>query len=448
MHPPPAHSLCRRAALAPLVLLVLVAMADSWRRALSQLNSYSTSETRIESAPLQVQAVFDNTSKVSITTSGVIGLSSPWAGMPVDVSRQGGLSPNFYDPSGNIQANLEATNGPCLNAGAFSAACAEPMPILRYEAGVPSLADYYAIINPSSSFNLSISTVNPDQPSSLSVIRSPEGTVLIPNTQPGASRYQVTVPGGTGMVITKDEQGGLLLDASKATAGASAQLSMVSVATSPDQTTITQSTAQVNLDPPTAMVEANRVNLIRAAGANVTAIGRGCSLDTQGNPSGSGCTVGILATIERFQVWDPAKSQPVQLIRPRLLNADYVKADPTLLHSTTSLASLRSDTNQQFATNCATSSGECRYVVEINQDSQGHTHSTVIPINELPVADPSLTTVMLPSYSTQSFNAGGVAGEGLGAVLRSADGSGNGILNSGIGSTTRLETTTTVIMRQ
>jgi hypothetical protein len=366
----------------------------------------------------------------------------------VDVSSHGGPSHNFYNPAGAPSASLANTTGACLNAASFSADCAESMPILRYEAGAATLADFYAIANPSSSFNLSISTVNPDQPSSLTVIRPADGTVLIPNTQAGASRYQVTVPGGTGMVITKDDQGGLTLDASRATAGASGQLSMISVTSAPDHTAISQSTAEVRLDAPTAMAEANRVNFVRAAGTNVNVIGRGCGFDSAGKPSGSSCTVGIVATTERFQVWDPVKAQPVQLVRPRLVDADYVKTDSNLRIANTSALSLRADTNQTFATTCHPTTGICQYVVETYEDKAGQTHSTVVPINDIPVANTALTTILLPSYSTQIFSAGGVAGEGLGAVMRTAEGVGNTIHNNGTGTTTTLETTSTVIMNQ
>jgi hypothetical protein len=426
----------------------MLTLADSSRSVNAQISSYSTSETRIENAPLQVQATFDNTSQVSITASGVVGLRSPWAGTAIEMGNHGGNSHNFYDASGAIQANLAETSGSCLNASALSAACAQSMPTLRYDGGVPTLADYYAIANPAGSFNLSISTVNPDQPSSLAVIRAPEGAVLIPNTQAGASRYQVTVPGGTGMVISKDERGGLTLDASKATSGASGQLTMLSVTSSPEQTAISQSTAEVRLDAPTAVAEANRVNFIRAAGTNVNAIGRGCAIDAQGTASGSGCTLDIVATTERFQVWDPVKGQPVQLVRPRLIDAAYVKADPSQRTTSTSLNSLKADTNQIFATSCTAATGNCRYVVESNQDGAGQTHATVVPINTLPLANSGLTTILMPSYSSQFFSAGGMAGEGLGAVLRSASGAGNSMHNNGTGTTTRLETTTTVIVNQ
>ncbi len=434
-------------ALAPLLVLA-VFVVDLGHPAYSQLSSYSTSETRLENAPLQVKATFDNISKISIISSGVVGLKSPWSGIPVDFSRQGGPSPNFYDPSGAIQSNLTTANGPCLNAAVFSAACAETMPTLRYEAGKAILADYYAITDPNTSFNINISTINPDQPSSLDVIRPSRGGVMIPNTQAGASRYEITVPGGTGMVISTDEQGGIFLDASKATAGAKGSVSMVSVTAAADQTAITQSTAEVSLDPPTARVEANRVNLVNAAGANVNAIGRGCTIDSQGSPSGSTCTVGIIATTERFQVWDPVQRQPVQLTRPRLIDADYVKANPKLLHSTVNLTTLQADTNQRFATTCDASNRQCRYVTEENEASNGLRYQAIIPINELPLANSTLTTILLPSYSTQVLSAGGVASDGLGAVMRSADGSGNSMNNVGTGTTTRLETTNTIIMRR
>lgn len=426
----------------------MLVIAESWQPVRAQISSYSTSETRVDNAPLQVQATFDNTSQISITATGVVGLRSPWAGAPIDMATHGGPSHNFYNPSGGVSANLANTTGACRNAASFSSDCAESMPLLRYEAGAATLADYYAIANPASSFNLSISTVNPDQPSSLTVIRPADGTVLIPNTQAGASRYQITVPGGTGMVITKDDQGGLTLDASKATAGASGQLSMVSVTSAADHTAITQSSAEVRLDAPTALAEANRINYIRAAGTNVNVIGRGCGVDAAGKPSGSGCSVGVVATTERFQVWDPVKAQPVQLIRPRLMDGDYVKADPNLQYTTTSLKSLRADTNQTFATTCNPTTGVCQYVVETNEDKTGQSHSTVVPINGIPVADTGLTTILLPSYSTQFFSAGGVAGDGLGAVLRTAEGVGNTIHNNGTGTTTSLETTSTVIMQQ
>lgn len=448
MHPPPTHIQLRRRGLAPLALLALVVIGDCWQAARAQISSYSNSETRIDNAPLQVQATFDNTSKISIITSGIVGLRSPWAGTAADMKTHGGPSHNFYNAAGAISGNLANTNGDCLNATSFSTDCAATMPLLRYEAGTATLADYYAVANSSASFNLSISTVNPDQPSSLTVIRPQEGTVLIPNTQAGASRYQVTVPGGTGMVITKDDQGGLTLDASRATAGSSGQLSMISVTTSPDHTAISQSTADVRLDAPTALAEANRVNFIRAAGTNVNVIGRGCGVDSAGKPSGSGCTVGIVAATERFQVWDPVKAQPVQLIRPRLIDADYLKADPNQRTANASVLSLRADTNQTFATTCHPTTGVCHYVVETNEDKSGLKHSTVVPINEVPLANDALTTILLPSYSTQIFNAGGIAGEGLGAVMRTAEGAGNTIRNNGTGTTTTLQTTSTVIMNQ
>ena len=72
-------------------------------------------------------------------------------------------------------------------------------------------------------------------------------------------------------------------------------------------------------------------------------------------------------------------------------------------------------------------------------DDAGATHKTVVPVNGLPLASVDLSTILLPSYSIQSFSAGGVAADGLGAVMRSADGSGNSISNTGIGTTTRLE---------
>ena len=429
------------------LLVQAVVVAEFIHPAYSQLSSYSTSETRLESAPLQVQATFDNISKISITSSGVVGLKSPWSGSPVDFSRQGGASPNFYDPSGAILFNLTTASGPCLNSAAFSADCAEQMPTLRYEAGKATLADYYAIKDPNTSFNLYISTISPDQPSSLSVIRPSEGGVLIPNTQAGASRYQITVPGGTGMVISTDEQGGILLDASKATAGARGYVTMMSVTAAADQTATSRSFAEISLDSPTAMVASNRVNLVNVAGANVNSIGRGCMIDSQGNPSGSSCTVGILVTTERFQVWDPVQRQPVQLTRPRLIDTDYVKANPNLLHSTVNLTSLQADTNQRFATTCDASGRHCRYVTEENEDISGLRHQAIIPINELPISNAAFTTILLPSYSTQIFNAGGVPSDGLGAIMRSADGSGNSINNVGIGVTTSLETSNTIIMR-
>jgi hypothetical protein len=431
-----------------LALLGLLVMADGALVANAQISSYSTSETRVENAPLQVQATFDNSRQVSITASGVVGLRSPWAGTTIEMGSHGGSNHNFYNPSGAIQADLGGTSGSCLNAAALSATCAEAMPILRYDAGVPTLADYYAIANPNSSFNLSIITVNPDQPSSLRMVSVPEGTVLIPNAQAGASRYEVTVPGGTGMVVNQDNEGGLTLDASRATSGASGRLTMVSVTSSPELTAISQSTADVRLDAPTAVAEANRVNFVRAAGSNVNAVGRGCTVDANGVPSGSGCTLGVVATTERFQVWDPVKAQPVQLVRPRLMDADYVKADPNQRTTSTSMNSLKADTNQTFATSCNGTTGHCRYVVETYKDGSGQSHSAVVPINSLPIANSGLTTILLPSYSTQIFSAGGVAGAGLGAVLRSASGAGNSMQNNGIGATTSLETTTTVIINQ
>lgn len=425
--------------------LAAALIADCQLKAYSQLSSYSTSETRIESAPLQVQATFDNSRSVSITSSGIVGLRSPWSDMVPNFSTHGATSANFYDPSGAIQLSRSESSGPCSNQASFSVACAEKMPTLRYVSGVATLADFYGIVDPNTSFNLSISTVNPDQPSSLDVIRPGNDSVLIPNTQAGASRYQITVPGGTGMVIRNDELGGIVLDASQATAGARGEVTLTSVTSSNNQTDITQSKGEVSIDPPTALVESNRVNIIRAAGANINAIGSGCSMDSQGQYQGPKCTVGIVATTEKHDVWDPVQRQPVQLVKPRLIDADYVKANPILLTSTVNLKSLQSDTNRKFATSCDASNGSCQFLVEEKQDFDGKSHKVIVPINELPLANAALNMILLPSYSTQFLSAGGTASEGLGLVMRSADGTDNQMINTGTGTTTKLETTNTII---
>ena len=425
--------------------LAAASIVDCQFKAYGQLSSYSTSETRIESAPLQVQATFDNSRSVSITSSGIVGLRSPWSDTVPNFSTNGGTSANFYDPSGAIQLSRSESSGPCSSESSFSVSCAEKMPTLRYVSGVATLADFYGIVDPTTSFNLSISTVNPDQQSSLDVIRLANDTALIPNTQAGASRYQITVPGGTGMIIRNDELGGIILDASKATAGSRGEVTLTTVTSSNDQTAITQSRGEVSLDPPTALVESNRVNLIRAAGANINAIGSGCSMDSQGQYQGPKCTIGIVVTTEKHDVWDPVQRQPVQLVKPRLIDADYVKADPSLLTSVVNLKSLHSDTNSIFATSCDSSSGRCQYLVEEKQDYDGKTHRVIVPINELPLANSTLNTIMLPSYSTQFLSAGGTSSEGLGVVMRSADGTDNQMTNSGTGTTTKLETTNTIL---
>jgi len=425
--------------------LTVVSLAACQLRAYGQLGSYSTAETRIESTPLQVQATFDNSRSVSITSSGIIGLRSPWSDMVPSFSTHGGTNANFYDPSGAIQLSRSESSGPCSNTASFSIACAEKMPTLSYISGLATLADFYGIADPTTSFNLSISTVNPNQPSSLDVIRPANGSVLIPNTQAGASRYQVTVPGGTGMIIRNDELGGIVLDASQATAGSRGEVNLVSATSSNDQTSITQSRGEVRIDPPTALVESNRVNMIRAAGANTNAIGSGCSIDSQGQYQGSKCTVGIIVTTEKHHVWDPVQQQPVRLVKPRLLDADYIKANPNLLTSTVNLKSLQSDTNQKFATSCDSVSGNCQFLIEEKQDYDGNSHKVIVPINELPLANSTLNTIILPSYSTQFLSAGGTASKGLGLVMRSADGTANQMINAGTGTTTKLETTNTII---
>jgi hypothetical protein len=420
-------------------------MADCQSKTYGQISSYSTSETRIEAAPLQVQATFDSTRSVSIISSGIVGLRSPWSDTVPNFNAHGGGSANFYDPSGVVQLSRLEGSGPCSTEASFAVSCSEKMPTLRYVSGVATLADFYGIVDPTASFNLSISTINPDQPSSLDVIQPATGSILIPNTQAGASRYQITVPGGTGMTVRNDELGGTVLDASQATAGSRGEVTAISVTSSNGITDITQSKGEVSIDPPTALVQSNRVNLIRAAGANINAIGSECGLNNQGQHTGDKCTIGIVVTTEKHDVWDPVARRPVQLIRPRLIDADYIQASPSLLTSAVNLKSLQSDTNQRFAASCDSLSGTCQYLVDEKQGYDGSLHKAIVPINEVPLSNPELNTILLPFYSTQFLSAGGVAAEGLSVIVRSADGTGNRMTSAGQGTTTKLETTNTVL---
>ena len=414
----------------------------------AQLSSFSTAETRVESAPLAVRAIFDSSQSVSISGTGVVGLQSPWASTPIDFSRNGSDRHNYYAADGSIQSSLTEAQGSCQSARSFTLQCAEQMPLLRYDNGTARLADYYAIVNPSSSFKLTISATNSDQPSAMEAVVIPAGAVPLPQALPGASRYEVTLPGGTGMEVQRDGNGAIRVDASHATAGASGVATMVDTTVAPDQTTINTSQAVVRLDPPTAVAVANRVTMLQVAGANVNAIGGSCQRGADGQAEGPLCSDGVVATTEILQVWDPTRQRPVHLVRPRLVDADYVKVDPTLTHSTVNLVQHSSDTNQFFEVDCPSSGSACAYKTAAIQSDQGQRNISLSPINQVPLSDMTLETIMLPSYSTQSFSAGGVAADGLYVQVQTATGEGNKIGAGGHGTSVILETSSTVIKRQ